>query len=123
MAPRMLATSDVPLPAMDPTAATVATTTASSRAAAAGAPTTTITLADRLAGVAADASASSSSGVGELPLVASSSLDLDIPVMKASSSALLEAALLVLAVPAMIFAGALDWTAAVLGCGLRSGMR
>jgi hypothetical protein len=74
-----------------------------SRHAAAPAPAT---LAARLSGLSA-AVAATMAEPATTTLVASSSLDLDIPVMKASSSKpLLEAALLVLAVPAMIFAGA-----------------
>lgn len=109
----MLVTGDaaaaVPVPAIDPIATTVqqqhlqqqqAATMTKARAPA--------TLADRLSEVAASSAGESGGrGLSEVQLVASSSLDLDIPVMKASSSAsLLQAALLVLAVPAMIFAGA-----------------
>ena len=104
----MLATGDaaaaVPMPAIDPIATTVQQHQQQAATIKARAPAT---LADRLSGVAAaSAGESGGRGLSEVQLVASSSLDLDIPVMKASSSAsLLQAALLVLAVPAMIFAG------------------
>lgn len=100
MAPRMLATGDAPvvLPAVTQPTATVAEIPSVTQRS----PTPT-SLADRLAGV----QQRDDGALGTIQLVASSSLDLDIPVMKASSSAsLLQAALLVLAVPAMIFAGA-----------------